>query len=96
MVCSTGRVKTGILPVRVVLKAPNRCMSTTSVCGFEIGWAEECLHVEIIPLFVCQCRSLGVGRDLVESRFIGVVPDQVGLLENMVSSYIDPSTIFEM
>ena len=72
-------------------------MSTASVCCFEIGWTEERLHIEIIPLFVCQRRSLGIGRNLVEPRFIGVVPDQVGLFgEDGVSSYIDSSIISDM
>lgn len=81
MVCAASRVKTGILPVRVVLESPDWCMLATSVCCFEIGWAEERLHIEVIPLRICQRRSLGVGRNLVKSRFIGVVPDQVGLFK---------------
>lgn len=98
MVCSTSGVKTGILPVCVVLKSPNWCMSATPVCCFEIGWTEERLHIEVILLLSCQCRFLGVGRDLVESRFIGVVSDQIGLLlgKVLVSSYIDPSSMFEI
>lgn len=81
MVCAARRVKTGILPIRVVLESPNWCMLATSVCCFEIGWAEERLHVEVIPLLVCQFRSLGIACNFVESGFIGIVPDQVGLFK---------------
>lgn len=73
-------------------------MSAASVCCFETGWTEKRLHIKVVPLLVCQRRSLGIARNLVESRFIGVVPDQVGLfiVKALVSNYIDPLSMFEM
>lgn len=61
MIRSTRGVEAGVVPVRVVLKSPDGCMSATSVCGFEVGWTEESLHIEVVPLLVCQYRALGVG-----------------------------------
>ncbi|CAI7567472.1 unnamed protein product [Penicillium glandicola] len=90
MVCSASDIKMGILSIRVVLESPNWCMSATSVCCFEIGWIEEHLHIEIIPLLACQRRSLGGCRNCAESRFIGVASMM------LVCSYIDPQSMFEL
>lgn len=78
---STGGVKTGIVPVRVVLESPGGCVSATSVCGFEVRRTEESLHIEVIPLLVCQYRSLSVGCDFIESSLVGIVSNQVRLYE---------------
>lgn len=89
---STSGVKTGIIPVCVILKPPGGCVSATSVCGFEIRWTEESLHIEVIPLLIRQYRSLCIGRNLVESRLICVVSDQVRLRGGMEQlARINPS-----
>lgn len=75
MIRSTGGVETGIIPVCVVLESPGWRVLAISVCGFEIRRTEERLHVEVVPLLICQDRALRVSCDLVEPSLVGVVSD---------------------
>lgn len=81
VICPTGWVKTSIVPICVVLESPDGSVSATSVCGFEVRRTEESLHIEVIPLLVCQYRSLGVGCNLVEPSLVCIVSNQVRLRE---------------